>query len=312
MKTANIIFSACMWLLLSLVLIPGGNSSKARELIDKVAAVVNDEVITLSEVREELKKRSRGNQKLSEKEVLDQIIEEKLIEQEGKKLGVSVSDEEVNSMVEAIKARYNLEEKGMEKVLSEQNISFEEFKEQLKMQLLTKKVLDKYLTSKIAVTDQEIEKYYIENYGEISPAEEVRISHILIPKNSPNALEEAKRIAELARSEKEDFSKLAKRYSKDQASAPNGGDLGFFRIDQMIEPIAKAIKGIEPGKVVGPVETSAGYHIIKVTGKKTSDEKIPETVREEIKNTLYRKKLEEQLRTWLNDVKQKAYIEKKI
>lgn len=280
----------------------------SRELIDKVVAVVNDDIITLTQLNDamaEINKTSK--QKVNQQQALDDLIDRTLIQQEAKKMGITVSDAEVDNTINALKQKYNLQGSEMSEALKKQNMTEEEFREQWKYQLLTKKVLDRKLKGKIAVTDQEIRDYYTKNYGAIDNIEEIRISQILMYNE-----DEAVKVADLAKSNKEDFADLAKRYSKDESSAANGGDLGFFKEGDLMDTLSNAVEGAKVGEVVGPVETPAGYHILKVTDKKSANEGIPESTKEEIKETLYNQKVQEMLQSYLNEIKETAYIDKKI
>lgn len=294
-------------------LISTSSNTISREFVDKVALVVNDDIITLSEFKVE-SKRLGLNLENSEDEskALEQIIDITLIEQEAKKIGITVSDEELELTLKEFKKQYNLKEKEMKKKLNNQNFSQENFKEQLRFQLLTKKLIDAKLKGKIAVTDEEILDFYKENFGESGGGgNEVRIAHILISSDSSESQQKANEIANKAKSG-ENFSELAKEYSDDQLSANIGGDLGFFKKGDLVESLEIAVQNAEVNEVVGPVESPAGYHIIIVLDRKDSKSGIPESYKLEIKNALYNKKAEELLKSWLNNIKETAYIERKI
>lgn len=291
-------------IILSVLLSQNTNS---RVLLDKVVAVVNDDIITLVELEaaEEQINKTTPN-KVTREQALEQLIDRTLIEQQAKDLGITVSDSEVESTMEVLRQRYNLQGDEMAKALKEQNMTEEEFREQWKYQLLTKKVLDNKLKGRIAITPEEVEEYYRENYGEIESADEIRISQILVRDEV-----KANEVAELARAG-DDFPKLAEQYSIDEISAPAGGDLGYFRQGDLVETLANAVEGLDVGQIAGPVETESGYHILKVTDRKSAEEGIPESTIAEIKDTLYEQKVQKELQEWLTTVKEKAYIERKI
>lgn len=294
---------------LSLIAVPPGNS---RELLDKVVASVNDDVITLrqfEETREQFIR--RAGEGISDREILEEMIDRTLIQQQARKVGVRVTDAELDGTIDMLKQRYNLEGDELALALGEHNMTEEEFREQWRHQLLTKKVLDNQLQGRIAVTEEDIIEYYTENFGEIEPVNEVRIAHIVINRQSPDAFDEAENIARLAKG-KEDFEELARRYSQDTASAARGGDLGFFREGELIEEIDNAIRGMKRGEVAGPIETPLGYHIVKVLDRKSMEEGIPESTKAEIRETLHNQKVEKYLEEWLTDVKGNSYIDRKI
>lgn len=316
-------------------------TAHARETIDRVVAIVNDDVITLSELREmALSINPTSTAPIDENAVLQQLIEQKLFEQEAEKHGIKVSEAELDASIEQVKQKYNLNGEQMTEVLKKQNLTPESFREQWRLQTLGNKLLESQLKNKIVVTDDEVIKYYNENYGGSAttgdttsstvsaetPAEQVRIAHILISADSPDAEKRAEEVAELAKSGK-DFGELAKQYSDDNLSADKGGDLGYFKRGDLIEALEVTVDNTPVGEVSGPVESPAGYHIIKVlertkpesAGKESKpDEKsdkvpaIDEATRKEITETLYRQKAEAQLKEWLDKIKEEAYIEVKL
>lgn len=321
----------------SLLLITGFLSItvNAKEVIDRVVAIVNDDLITLSELREtSLSLDPTTKEPLDERTVLNQMVESKLFEQEAKKRGLSVSDEELDASIEQVRIRYGLNEDQMEEVLKKQNLTPESFREQWRVQTLGNKLLESQLRNTIVVTDDEIVEYYKQNYGAIDYSsvfteesdsqEEVEVAHILISPDTPNAEDKAIEVAELAKSGN-DFGTLAKEYSDDSFTAENGGNLGTFKKGDLIEPLEIAVERTPEGKVSGPVQSPAGYHVIKVLnrtnpdkGKKAKDEPagdeafISDTEKENIRQIIHKQKAEVKLRTWLQEMKEKAYVEIKL
>lgn len=316
-------------------------AANSRETVDRVVAIVNEDVITLSEVRElALSINPTSTEAIDENAVLQQMIEQKLFEQEAEKLGIKVTEAELDASIKQVQEKFGLNDEQMVEVLKKQNLTPESFREQWRLQTLGNKLLESQLKNKIVVTEQEIQEYYVEKNG-ASAAEstgttvtetkagEVKIAHILISTRTPDAVEKANKVAELAKSG-QDFGALAKEYSEDNLSADNGGDLGYFKKGDLIETLEVAVDTTPVGGITGPVESPAGYHIIKVL-ERTEQEKvekvendsgydaesgrvlaIDEETRKEISDTLYKQKAEAQLKTWLDKIKQDAYIEVKL
>jgi len=302
---------------LAFLFIPEG--LRAAEEIDKIVAVVNDDLITLSELKEKEKKINTKPDSLDasqdERQVLEQMIEQKLLEQEAKKMGISVTDREVDAAIEGVKKQFNLTDEQLNEVLKKQNLTLETFREQWRTQILGNKVVGTQVKGQIAVTEDEIKKYYEENYGEIQTGKEVRIAHILITFDSPDEEEKARDLAfEIAKQAKEgeDFGELAKRYSKDTLSAERGGDLGYFKKGDLVESLEDTIRDTPVGRIVGPIKSPEGYHVIKVLDRRDSGHNSIDDVREEIRQTIYRQKAEKALKEWIEDVKKTAYIEVKL
>ncbi len=315
-----------------------GQAAESRETVDRVVAVVNDDIITLSEMNDMVTSINlTDNHNMDQDEVLQQMIEQKLFEQEADKLGIKVSEAELDAGIAQVKQRFNLNDEQMEEVLKKQNLTMESFREQWRLQTLSNKLLESQLKNKIVVTDNEVAEYYKANYGggtgtvvssapsSSGPVEEVRIAHILISSSSPDAEGRAEKVAGMAKSG-QDFAQLAKEYSDDSNSADKGGDLGYFKQGDLIATLETAVENTPEGGVAGPVESPAGYHVIKVVERKTlGGEKkakkdpsateqlaIDDQTKKEITDILYRQKAEEQLKVWLDSIKSNAYIDVRL
>lgn len=296
-----------------LVLLIASSITNAREQVDRVVLVINEEIITLTEFMNEAEKNGINMEEAGmEYKFLEQIIDKTIVEQEAKQAGITVSDEELDFTLKEMKSRFKLDETEMEKALKKQNMTEESFREQWRFQLLTQKLMEAKVKGNVAVTDQEIKEYYQQTYGDYEEGvSEIRIAHILILNNGPDALRKATKIADEAKTG-EDFPKLAKEYSQDTMSAQNGGDLGYFKKGDLVESLEFAVKDVQINEIVGPVESPGGYHIIKVLDKKDSKIGIPQSYSNEIRNTIYSQKAEEMLKTYLKNIKETAYIERKL
>jgi len=296
-----------------LVLLIASSITNAREQVDRVVLVINEEIITLTEFMNEAEKNGINMEEAGmEYKFLEQIIDKTIVEQEANQAGITVSDEELDFTLKEMKSRFKLDETEMEKALKKQNMTEESFREQWRFQLLTQKLMEAKVKGNVAVTDQEIKEYYQQTYGDYEEGvSEIRIAHILILNNGPDALRKATKIADEAKAG-EDFPKLAKEYSQDTMSAQNGGDLGYFKKGDLVESLEFAVKDVQINEIVGPVESPGGYHIIKVLDKKDSKIGIPQSYSNEIRNTIYSQKAEEMLKNYLKNIKETAYIERKL
>src|SRR3990172_1567272 len=152
-----------------------------ENLIDKVAAVVNEDVITLSELKETASTTNQNPEDTQvQSQILELMIEERLLQQEAKKLGIQVTEKEIDAAVEEVKRRYNLTDEQMDEALKKQNLTPESFREQWRRQLLHNKLIGTQVQGQIAITEDEIKEYYEEKGGELESLEEIRIAHILI------------------------------------------------------------------------------------------------------------------------------------
>ena len=302
---AAIVVSCAFW----------AQDSLARELVDRIVAVVNAQIITLSELNEFIAKQSpRSQASDAVSKMLDQLIDTTLIDQESMRLGIVITEDDIDIAIDGVRDRFGMNAEQLTVALKEQNLTPEQFREQWRTQLLTTRLMSSILGTSIAITDEEIDEKYEEEFGLIDPEVETHLAHILIriEGTEEEALERASSIAELARSGK-DFGKLSQEHSDDPISAEKGGDLGFWKQGELSAPLEVAIAGVEPGTIVGPVKSDQGFHIIKVLEKQeTGRMSIDEEERAKIKETLYQVKVKETLKKWVKELRTESHIERKI
>jgi len=170
-----------------------------------------------------------------------------------------------------------------------------------KMNLITT-LLKKEIEEKAKVEDKEIREFYDKHSEEFKSGSGVRASHILVGTEA-----EAQNI--LKRLQKgESFAKLAKEMSKDPASAKNGGDLGFFSQGSMVPEFEKVAFSLKAGETSQPVKTQFGYHIIKVTEKKSGDARGFEEVKKEIQKRLTIDKQRNLFDTYIKTLEEKNKV----
>lgn len=210
-----------------------------------------------------------------ESAAIEQAISTELLYQQGKKLEISDLDKKVAEKIDDGIKRLGGEEKYKE-FLKTNDFTDAQISDMARKEIVITNLLDKEITSKIAVTDEDAKKFYDENGDKFKTADMVKASHILI-KVEPTASAEDKAAAK-AKVEairmrivegKEDFAEVAKKESQCPSSA-NGGDLGPFAKGAMVKPFEDAAFGMNTGDISQVVETQFGYHIIKVTDKKTA------------------------------------------
>lgn len=284
-------------------------------VVEKVVAVVNNRIITLSELDQELKEVVINPEaEVDVREVLDAMIDRVLLDQQAAARKISVSDEEVRAIVKSQQEAFNLDQEAIAEELKKQNMTEDLFYRQWKYQILSRRLLDSVTQGSIAVTDEEIEKYHREHYEEEeSPAygTQTKIAHILINKETENALSKAQEVLELAKSG-EPFGQLARKHSMDESSAPSGGLLGYFVKGDLVPEIENAVEQTEVNGIAGPVKSSRGYHIIKVLERTEEGGSSVSRYRDRIKHQIYMEKVERFITSWLEDTKKNSYIEIKI
>jgi len=289
---------------------------------NKILAVVNDEVVTqtdldvaLSSAIEDLKKGYSGadlQAKIEEtrKEFLNQMIEDKLILQEAKRLGVTVDDAEVDGRLKEVKSRFPSEEVFYSEV-ERSGVSTELLKKRYRENIMMGKLVAHEVKDKIVVTPSEIESYYKGHAEELKAPDSVHLRTIMLRFDETNTEDLVKQKADdVVKLVKEgrDFGELAKLYSQG-ARAEENGDFGFVEKGQMREDFEKVIFALKPGELSEPVKTDTGYYIFKVEEKKENHLLSLSEARGDIEDIIFRGKAQKRYQEWIAKLKRDAFIQ---
>ncbi|MEE6132711.1 peptidylprolyl isomerase [Priestia sp. GS2] len=231
-------------------------------------------------------------------DVLDSMIEQKVINKEAEKKSVTVSEKELNKELDALITSYGGEDT-FNQALEASGIKEKEVKKDLETNLKAKKLVE----DTIEISEDEMKSYFDENKDSFDQPEQVKASHILV-KDEKTANEVKKKL-----SDGEKFADLTKEYSTDTASKEDGGNLGYFSKEDMVQEFSDAAFNLKVDAISNPVKTEYGYHIIKVTDKKEAQDANYENSKDEIKQLLLENKFQSEYSTWLEETKKKYDIE---
>ena len=293
--------------------------------VEKIAAVVGENVVLASEVEEKAgpmladvnklpdpAKRSARATSLRH-EVLDRLIDDELILPQAVELKLSVTSEQIDASIDEIKKQNNIDDDQLREALRAQGMSMANYRADLKRQLLRFRVLNIAVGSRVNVSDEEVKAYY-ERHMKGAANVQVRASHVFIaiPDGADLAVVAekqalAKKILERAKTE--DFAKLAREVSDDAATRAEGGDLGFFGRDMLPKPIEELVFAMKPGEVRGPVRADRGFHVIKLVDRKTKDAKPLDDVKDDIRMQLRQKDMERQTKIYLAELRKKTLVD---
>ncbi|MFS0864035.1 peptidylprolyl isomerase [Fredinandcohnia sp. 179-A 10B2 NHS] len=234
-------------------------------------------------------------------EVLESLITDKIIGLEAEKEKITVSDEEVDTEMQALIDSYGGEE-AFTSAIEASGATRADVEEDIKIYIQTKKLLE----PRIEITDKELETYFEENKDTFAQSEQIQASHILV-EDEETANEVAAKLAE-----GEDFAELAKEYSTDTSNAETGGDLGYFGKGEMVAEFEEAAFAMEIDEISDPVKTEYGYHIIKIANKKEAVEAKFEDNKEAIRDTLFDQKISTEYSTWLSEKTEEYKIDRKL
>lgn len=306
------------------------------EVVDRVVAEVNDDLITLSEVedaargmlqRVALEVPAQDRLKAIgqvRQEVLRNLIDKKLIQQEAEKRQVQVSEAEVDEAFEQVLRANNMSRQDLLEELKQNGVDEATYRDNLRTQLYQNQLINRDVRSKIVVTEETILDYYDTSYtkhikegsyyllqigigwGETEGLEQ---DQTVIAEQKQAAAQKAERVHKLARSG-QDFRELARKFS-DLPSAPEGGDIGVFEEEEMASYMRNAVTSLNPGEVSPIVETPVGFQFFKLLSSKEGGIVMQapyESVKEEIRERLYREALQQEFENWIKDIRQRAYI----
>jgi parvulin-like peptidyl-prolyl isomerase len=310
----------------TLLLVLAAPLGASARTVEKVAAVVGENVVLASEVEEKAaplmadvtrmpdpdKRAARAS--ALRREVLDRLIDDELILQQAADLKLSISSEQVDASIEEIKKQNNIDDDQLREALKGQGMSMAHYRADIKRQLLRFRVLNIAVGSRVNISDEEIKAYY-ERHMKGSANTQVRASHIFIaiPDGADMATAadkqaQAQKILERARAG-EDFAKLAREVSDDAATRAEGGDLGFFGKDMLPKPIEELVFSMQPGEIRGPVRADRGFHVIKMVDRKVKAPKPLDDVKDDIRMQLRQKDMERQTKNYLQELRKKTLVD---
>lgn len=308
---------------------PAPSTAAPARVVDRVAAVVNGDVVTLSDLAEragpdyERAERLPAGPAREEartkvlKAAFDQVVSEKLLHEKAVELQIESNDQQIDAAIEDIKKRNNFDDAQLDEALRQQGLDRATFRQNVKREYDAFLVLQYQVRGRVKIADEDLKNYYQTHTQEFGGEPEVHVRHILLPlaENAPPA-EEAKVRAELEKIRQrvlsgEDFAKVARQVSKGP-SAQEGGDLGWLRhgtIDQRLEEAALALK---PGEISRPVRAGPGLHLFKVEERRIAGAKTFEQAKEEIRQKLFEQQAGTYREQMMTELRRDAFIDPKI
>lgn len=306
----------------------------AEHRLDSVVAVVEDDVITRAELDQAVRSataqlRARGGQlpppNVIERQVLERQILLKLEEGAAKRSGITVDDLALNATIENIAKRNNVSLDALRRSVEREGFSFERYREEIRREMLSARLRQKFVDSTIQISDQEVDLAM--GHGSITSAaaaagerRELHLAQILVavPENAaPERVEQAKAKAETILAELRrggDFHQLAAAVS-DAQNALDGGDLGWRPSEQIPSALSGVVQALSPGQISEPIRTPSGFVLIKLIearnagGTTASGPQADEQKRNEVREALFRRKVEEEWDLWLKRLRDEAYVE---
>jgi len=301
----------------------------ANTVIEEIVARVNNSIITRGEYlrsQEELKKELQQQDPVNydkllaerDKDVLRDLIDQNLLLEKGKDLGITADTEVVKKLDEMRKDMKLDSMEDLEKAAQAQGVSFEEFKQNMRNQIITQQVIGREVGQKMNITDAEIEKFYNDHKPEMDQPEQVRLSEILISTDKKDPAKDEAEQLQAAHAKAEDlldeirkgasFEEIAKKDS-DGPSAAQGGELGLFKRGTLAKELEEKTFAMKPGDVSDVIRTKQGFIILKVTEHLAGGIPPFTDVKPRIQDAVYMQKLQPALRQYLTKLREDAFID---
>jgi peptidyl-prolyl cis-trans isomerase SurA len=303
--------------------------------VEEIVARVNDQIITRSDYERamkesdaELRQHGSSMQEISagHADLLRNLIDQRLWISKGKELEIN-GETELVQRLDAIRKQYNLESmEDLEKAAKEQGISFEDFKANIRNQIITQQVMRREVGGRIMFTPGEAQRYFEQHKQEYARAESVTLAEILVstgapapsvtgdaaaPPDDPQRLAAAKAKADDLEAKLHaggDFSQLARTFSDGQTAA-EGGDLGPFQRGAMAQVLEEKTFALKKGQFTEPIRTRQGYVILKVVEHTPGGVPAFKDVEEQVEENFYMSRMEPAIRIYLTTMREQAYVE---
>ncbi|HSR35566.1 MAG TPA: peptidylprolyl isomerase [Desulfurivibrionaceae bacterium] len=315
-----------LFLLLAALHLLAAPAIAAAEIVDRVVAVVNDDVITFSDLNREggsifkrITQQAPPDQVTAalikaRQEILSSLIDKLIVEQRAAKLDITVSDAELDDAVTRVLARNKVSREKFLHDLQMMGSSEREYRNSLRIQILQSKLVGQEIRSKVVITEEKIKEYYEKNYtGKVS-ADSYHILQMGFSwkDSTPAARSEALAKAEEARRlvlGGDDFRSVARKMS-DLPSAADGGDIGVFSKGELSPAMKQHVLTLAPGQVSPIVETASGYQLFKLLSDKGNirAQQPLDAVHDEIRDQLYQQAMDAQYGKWVKELRDEAYI----
>lgn len=296
------------------------------ELVDRIVAEVNDDIITLYELNRKaapyikrvkamarpLEEERRMIYELREK-VLNQMIDEKLTDQEIARYNIQVSEEAIDNTIEEMKKRTYMTDQQLRDRLEKEGLTMDEYRTQMKNQILRVRLVNREVKSKIVITDEDIRTYYEKHRDRYVGEGSVHLRQILMDVPSSAGEEEKdvirKKLAAIRQQviDGASFEELARQYSESPL-AKDGGDLGTFKMSDLAPYILNALSGLKAGQVTEIVENDKGMQLFYVQALQEGQSKSLEEVTPEIENILYDEIVNRKFMSWLEELRERSHI----
>ena len=298
-----------------------GLNSASAQVVSRIAAVVNKDIITTNQLDQKLQEQlAKKEQQPSpaqlgalRQELLSRLIEETLVEQRIKTLNLTASEEEVETAVLDVQTKNQLTREALEEAVTTQGLDFKAYRENLRKQILRYKLIGKEVRSQVDVSEGEVVEYYRAHLDDYRMTPEVQLSAITFPISNKASDQERQQIRKivgeaLARlRQHEELALVVASYNKTYGAT--GGELGRFAYGELVPAFVDAIKGVDEGNFSEPVEGAEAIHLLRIDKLLLGGLQQFNSVKDEIYQMILDQKTDARIKEWTQSLKTKAFID---
>ena len=283
--------------------------------LDRVACVVNDQVIALSEVEARAQilrsQMPTASHATLMREATEALVAEKLFDRALAEMAIDVAPNEVELTLQGVMQQNGFTtEEQLREAVERQGLDWGEYRETIRKQLAQMKLLRVRVGSRVKVSEDEVKRRYAELAAAEKGEEELNANHLLVPVKqdaSPGEVEAARKRAEELAEKGRELGKLADAATKVDYQV-DGGDLGWFRRGELLAELEKAAWQLQKGEISEPVRTRFGWHVVEVADRRSAPPVPFEEVAEKLREALYREEMDEQTRRYVDELRRAAVI----
>jgi len=300
--------------------------AESAKVVDRIVAVVNDDIITLFELNRSFKPYAERIRELGystdkehkllfkvREDMLNQLIDQKLKDQEIKRVGIKIEEQEIDQTIERIKETNFYTDEDLRGALAKEGLTMEEYRERIKEQILRTRLINLKVRSKIVITKEDITAYYENHQDKYGGKKKYHLYNIIT--KVPLFADEKEKLKIKARMDAiltelnagKSFESVAKSYSESSLDVA-GGDLGLFRLEELSPQLRNAIKEMKAGEFTPVLDTDQGFQIFFVKEIVKTSGKPLEDVSPEIEKILFDEIIEKKFQSWLGDLRNQSVI----
>lgn len=308
-------------IILSVLIFSGATFLFTQEIVEAIVAVVNDEVITLSQYKakheeflQSLRAQFQGEEFRKQyeslrKDMLENMIMEVLLLQEAKKQGINVN-EQVNMAIKKIKEDNDIQtDEDLRRALAQQGMNLESFRKRMEDDILKQNIIFSEVGRSIVIDDTDVVNYYKQHPDEFTVPLEYTLSAIYLStegKSEEEILAKKKELDEKIAAG-EDFASLAGEYSEGPEKESQG-DLGSFKEGELTENLRQAVEDLKEGETTSWIEISNGWYLLKMRERKESHLQTFEEARKTIEEKLYQEQQDKKFKEFMTKLRERSFV----